>query len=56
MATRNPARVARVGGRQRGLAAGDRADFVLFRWNADASKITILETIVGGESVFHNAT
>ena len=56
MATRNPARVARIGGRQRGLAAGDRADFVLFRWDADASKITILETIVGGESVFHNAT
>ncbi len=55
MATRNPARVARVGGRQRGLAAGDRADFVLFRWDADASNITILETIVGGESVFHNA-
>ena len=56
MATRNPARIARIGGRQRGLAAGDRADFVLFRWDADASKITVLETIVGGESVFHNAT
>jgi N-acetylglucosamine-6-phosphate deacetylase len=56
MATRNPARVARIGGRQRGLAPGDRADFVLFRWDAEASKITVLETIVGGESVFHNAT
>lgn len=55
MATRNPARVARIGGRQRGLAAGDRADFVLFRWDAGANKITILETIVGGESVFQNA-
>jgi len=56
MATRNPARVARIGGRQRGLVPGDRADFVLFRWDAEASKITVLETIVGGESVFHNAT
>lgn len=55
MATRNPARVARIGGRQRGLAPGDRADLVLFQWDDQAKKITILETIVGGESVFHHA-
>lgn len=53
MATKNPARVGRIGGRQRGLAVGDRADLVLFRWDEAAKKITVLETIVGGESVYH---
>ena len=52
MATRNPARVGRISGRQKGLAPGDRADFVLFRWNAEEKRVHVLETIVGGESVF----
>ncbi len=52
MATRNPARVGRIGGRQRGLAPGDRADLVLFRWDEEAKKVTVLETIVSGESVW----
>jgi N-acetylglucosamine-6-phosphate deacetylase len=52
MATRNPARIGRVAGRQRGLAPGDRADLVLFRWHEEAKKIEIMETIVSGETVF----
>ncbi len=52
MATRNPARVGRVGGRQRGLVPGDRADLVLFHWDAAAKKLTPIETIVSGKSVW----
>jgi N-acetylglucosamine-6-phosphate deacetylase len=52
MATKNPARVGRIGGRQRGLVPGDRADLVLFRWDDAAKKIHVVETIVGGASVF----
>jgi N-acetylglucosamine-6-phosphate deacetylase len=54
MATRNPARVGRIAGRQRGLAPGDRADLVLFRWDAVAQKIDIRETILGGNTVWHS--
>lgn len=52
MATRNPARTGRIGGRQRGLAPGDRADLVLFRWHEGTRRIEVLETIVGGQTVF----
>lgn len=52
MATRNPARVGRIAGRQRGIAPGDRADFVIFRWHAEEKRVEPVETIVGGESVF----
>jgi len=52
MATRNPARVGRIAGRQRGIAVGDRADFVLFRWDEQAKKLKVVETIVGGETVY----
>ncbi|MBC7928683.1 MAG: amidohydrolase family protein [Bryobacteraceae bacterium] len=55
MATRNPARVGRIGGRQRGLSAGDRADLVLFRWHEAEKRVEVVETIVGGESVFRLA-
>lgn len=48
MATRNPARVGRIAGRQRGLAAGDRADFVVFDFDAAACSIRIRETWIGG--------
>ena len=54
MATRNPARVGRIAGRQRGLATGERADFVLFRYDADTKQIDIVQTIVGGRQV-HSA-
>jgi N-acetylglucosamine-6-phosphate deacetylase len=52
MATTNAARAGRISGRQRGLNAGDRADLVRFRWNHNAQKLTVLETIVGGVSVY----
>jgi N-acetylglucosamine-6-phosphate deacetylase len=52
MATRNPARVGRIAGRQRGISPGDRADFVLFHWHAEEKRVELVETIVGGESVF----
>jgi N-acetylglucosamine-6-phosphate deacetylase len=52
MATRNPARVGRIAGRQRGLATGERADLVLFRYDAEAKKIEIVQTIVGGKQAY----
>lgn len=52
MATKNPARVGRIAGRQRGLTGGDRADFVLFRYDPESKAIHVVKTIVGGEEVF----
>lgn len=52
MATRNAARVGRIGGRVRGLTPGDRADFVLFRWDAASKNIDVLQTIKGGVQVY----
>jgi len=52
MATRNPARVGRISGRQRGLAVGDRADFVVFDFDAAAKSVRIRETWIGGECFF----
>jgi N-acetylglucosamine-6-phosphate deacetylase len=52
MATRNPARVGKIAGRQRGLATGERADLVLFRFDGATNKIEIIETIVGGRTVY----
>lgn len=52
MANRNPARVGRIGGRQRGLAPGEHADLVLFRFDAEAKSIEIRKTIVGGQEVY----
>jgi len=52
MATVNAARVGRIAGRQRGLAPGEKADFVRFAWNEPASQVRVLETIVSGTSVF----
>ena len=50
MATVNPARVGRIGGRIRGLRAGDRADVVRFRM--EDGRMRVLETYLGGELVF----
>jgi N-acetylglucosamine-6-phosphate deacetylase len=50
MATTNPARVGRISGRHRGLAAGQRADLVVFRQNGGS--LRILETYAGGERVY----
>lgn len=48
MATINPARVTNIEGRQKGLVVGERADFVLFRYDEEAGKIAIEATYVDG--------
>jgi N-acetylglucosamine-6-phosphate deacetylase len=55
MANRNPARVGRIGGRQRGLSTGERADLVVFRFDQDTKSITVVKTIMGGEEVYRAA-
>ena len=50
MATVNPARVGRIGGRIRGLRAGDRSDVVRFRM--EDGRMRVLETYVNGQQVF----
>jgi len=52
MATTNPARVGAVPGRQKGLAPGDRADFVLFRLDARNHTMQIDATYLGGRHVY----
>jgi N-acetylglucosamine-6-phosphate deacetylase len=49
-ATVNPARIAGIQGRQRGLTAGDRADFVLFRLEDAALKVQA--AFRGGQKVY----
>ncbi len=49
MATANPARVARMAGRRRGLAPGERADLVQFRFEPASNRIRIEKVFVGGE-------
>lgn len=51
MATVNPARVGGVPGRTAGLAPGDRADFVLFRYDPASHAIQVEATYVGGKRV-----
>ncbi|MCC6389486.1 MAG: amidohydrolase family protein, partial [Bryobacterales bacterium] len=52
MASRNPARVARIANRQRGLVAGERADIVEFEYDAESHKIHVLRTWISGEIVY----
>ena len=52
MATVNAARVARIAGRLRGLATGEKADFVKFRWDENSEHLTVLETVVAGATVY----
>jgi N-acetylglucosamine-6-phosphate deacetylase len=52
MATTNAARAGNVPGRANGLAAGDRADLVEFRFDAEAQRIEVLATWVSGRKVF----
>jgi N-acetylglucosamine-6-phosphate deacetylase len=52
MATTNPARVGGVPGRSKGLAAGDRSDFVLFRFDAEKKAIRVDATYVSGQRVY----
>jgi N-acetylglucosamine-6-phosphate deacetylase len=55
MATRNPARVGKIAGRQRGISTGERADFTLFRFDPDTLSIQVEEVIVGGKSMYERA-
>jgi N-acetylglucosamine-6-phosphate deacetylase len=55
MATRNPARVGRISGRQRGLQPGDRADVVEFSYDAPTKSIGIIRTWLDGELVYGKA-
>ena len=52
MATTNAARAGKVPGREAGLAAGDRADLVRFRY--ESGRIEIVETWLAGRKVFAN--
>lgn len=52
LATRNPARLGRISSRQRGLASGERADLVRFRFDEPTHQIEILETYLNGQCVF----
>jgi len=52
LATRNPSRVGRIPGRQRGLNTGERADLVRFHFDEASGEIEILETYLSGERVF----
>jgi N-acetylglucosamine-6-phosphate deacetylase len=52
MATTNAARAGHVPGRMAGLAAGERADIVQYRFNPANVKITIEATYLSGSKVF----
>jgi N-acetylglucosamine-6-phosphate deacetylase len=52
LATVNAARAGRVPGRERGLLAGDRADFVLFDFDERNKAIQVKATYVGGRKVW----
>jgi N-acetylglucosamine-6-phosphate deacetylase len=52
MVTSNPAAVARIPGREAGLAAGQRADFVVFDYDPPRQGIAIRETWVSGQRVY----
>ncbi len=52
MATVNAARVGRIAGRRRGLAPGEKADLVRYRWNETVFRLTVVETILAGTSVY----
>lgn len=52
MATRNPARVARIANRIRGLNTGEKADLVEFTFDAATNKMRVLKTYLSGELVY----
>lgn len=52
LSTMNPARVCRIAGRHRGLASGERADVVRFRFDEQRKKIEVLETYLSGRLVY----
>jgi N-acetylglucosamine-6-phosphate deacetylase len=52
LATVNAARAGRVPGREQGLVAGDRADFILFDFDEQTKAIQVKATYVGGGKVW----
>jgi N-acetylglucosamine-6-phosphate deacetylase len=52
MATVNAARAGKIPGRTSGLAAGDRADFVQFRWDTESHAIQVTATWISGRRVY----
>ncbi len=52
MATRNPARVGRIAGRQRGLVPGERADLVELRHDELSGEVVVERTFLSGELVY----
>jgi N-acetylglucosamine-6-phosphate deacetylase len=52
MATTNAARAGKIAGRQQGLAPGDRADLVEFRYDPERARIELESTWVGGRRVY----
>jgi len=52
LATTNAARAGKVPGRTEGLAAGDRADLVQFRFDPQSRRIEVTATWVSGRRVF----
>jgi N-acetylglucosamine-6-phosphate deacetylase len=52
MATRNPARIGRIAGRQRGLEPGDRADVVAFDFDPATLTLAVRQTWLDGELVY----
>jgi len=55
MASRNPARVCRISNRQRGLAAGERADIVAFEFDDKSKALQAEQVYLDGESVYRRA-
>jgi N-acetylglucosamine-6-phosphate deacetylase len=53
MATVNPARVARIAGRRRGLVPGEKADLVRFLWDESSTSLKVIETVVAGVTVYN---
>ncbi|HOL73407.1 MAG TPA: amidohydrolase family protein [Bryobacteraceae bacterium] len=52
LATVNPARAARIEGRQKGLETGERGDVVRLRYLPETHQVYIEETWLGGEQVY----
>jgi N-acetylglucosamine-6-phosphate deacetylase len=55
LATVHPARAGRIPGRLRGLTPGEKADLIRFRWDSSCHCLTVLETIVAGETIPYEA-
>ena len=53
MATVNPARGARIPGRQNGFAGEDVPDLIRFRWDEPTYSLTVEETLVAGKTAYH---